>query len=494
MKKQVFNPYLPLWEYIPDGEPRLFDGRLYIFGSHDRAGGKGFCLNDYVAWSCPEDDLSDWRYEGVIFRKDQTPWNTKNEVYYAPDVVRGPDGRFYLYYFVANSSILSVAVCDKPAGKYEYYGDLCLRDGRIYGSDPDDWFTFDPSVLVDDDGRIWMYTGSGQRSNGRFGHKIMGCFVMELDKDMITIISDPKVVLPEDWDMKKPSFFEGPSVRHIGDIYYLICPTSDQTGLNYFTSASPTGPFTHRGQIHSTSEIGLNGRKISEAVYPLGNNHGGLECIKGQWYIFDHRMTNATMYSRQGVAEPVTINDDGTIDSVEVTSCGLNGGPLSGKGTYPATICCILHGKTPISTMLPWSPKVTQDGPDYVPQEPEDAGHEINVDTETEAPVSYVANMNKNCALGYRYFDLTETENISLELRGRGKGEIEISSAEKGAPAAILKFSGSSGWTSISAGLDTEMMLREAISNGELVSLKKMPLYIRFKGRGKIDIKSFTLK
>lgn len=77
MKNQVYNPYLPNWEYIPDGEPRVFNDRLYIFGSHDRFNGADYCENDYVSWSAPVDDLSDWRYEGVILRKNQTPWNIK---------------------------------------------------------------------------------------------------------------------------------------------------------------------------------------------------------------------------------------------------------------------------------------------------------------------------------------------------------------------------------------------------------------------------------
>lgn len=50
MKRQAYNPYLPAWEYIPDGEPRVFGDRLYIFGSHDRFGAEGYCENDYVAW------------------------------------------------------------------------------------------------------------------------------------------------------------------------------------------------------------------------------------------------------------------------------------------------------------------------------------------------------------------------------------------------------------------------------------------------------------
>ena len=53
--KQVFNPYLPLWEYVPDGEPHVFGDRLYLFGSHDRFGGRRFCENDYVVWSASVD-------------------------------------------------------------------------------------------------------------------------------------------------------------------------------------------------------------------------------------------------------------------------------------------------------------------------------------------------------------------------------------------------------------------------------------------------------
>lgn len=75
MKKQAFNPYLPSYEYIPDGEPHVFGNRVYIYGSHDRFDGAGFCLNDYVCYSADVHDLSDWKYEGVILRKDQDPRN-----------------------------------------------------------------------------------------------------------------------------------------------------------------------------------------------------------------------------------------------------------------------------------------------------------------------------------------------------------------------------------------------------------------------------------
>ena len=67
MKKQVFNPYLPTWEYVPDGEPHVFGDRVYVYGSHDLADGSVFCLGDYVCWSAPVTDLSDWKYEGIIY-------------------------------------------------------------------------------------------------------------------------------------------------------------------------------------------------------------------------------------------------------------------------------------------------------------------------------------------------------------------------------------------------------------------------------------------
>ena len=101
--KQAFNPYLPSWEYVSDAEPHVVDGRVYIYGSHDTFNGINFCLGDYVCWSAPVDDLSDWKYHGVIFKREQDPAAPKNRItngLAAPDMVQGPDGRFYLYYFI----------------------------------------------------------------------------------------------------------------------------------------------------------------------------------------------------------------------------------------------------------------------------------------------------------------------------------------------------------------------------------------------------------
>ena len=90
-KQQVYNPFLPLNEYIPDGEPHVFGDRVYHFGSHDKEGGYTFCMLDYVAYSAPVTDLSDWRYEGVIYQAKQDPRYPDPQYMYAPDVVQGND-------------------------------------------------------------------------------------------------------------------------------------------------------------------------------------------------------------------------------------------------------------------------------------------------------------------------------------------------------------------------------------------------------------------
>lgn len=124
-KMQAYNPYLPFFEYIPDGEPHVFDGRIYLFGSHDRFNGDGYCLNDYVCYSALLENPADWRYEGVIYKKMQDPRNQdfteKKRIQgihamWAPDVVQGLDGKFYLYYCLDFLPEIAVAVCNSPAG------------------------------------------------------------------------------------------------------------------------------------------------------------------------------------------------------------------------------------------------------------------------------------------------------------------------------------------------------------------------------------------
>lgn len=88
-------------------------------------------MNDYVCWSAPVDDLGNWRYESVIYKKTDDPLNPEGSMcFYAPDVTVGPepDGRYYLYHVLDKVSVVSVAVCDTPDGKYEFYGYVHYQD------------------------------------------------------------------------------------------------------------------------------------------------------------------------------------------------------------------------------------------------------------------------------------------------------------------------------------------------------------------------------
>lgn len=94
------NPILPLWEYIPDGEPRVFGERVYLYGSHDRAACVTFCDYKLKVWSAPLNNLNQWQCHGDSFRTRpgenspaDTPW-TDHELY-APDVVE-KNGKYYL--------------------------------------------------------------------------------------------------------------------------------------------------------------------------------------------------------------------------------------------------------------------------------------------------------------------------------------------------------------------------------------------------------------
>lgn len=470
MKYQAVNPYLPGWEHVPDGEPHVFGDRLYIYGSHDRSHGTTFCMEDYVCWSAPVEDLSDWRCEGVIWKKTDDPDNRGPVGYmYAPDVARGPDGRYYLYYFYCNNGkktySIKVAVCDKPAGQYQYYGEVKLKKTGQF-------LPFDPGVLVDDDGRVWLYYGSAMQM-GKSIFKVKGGAVVELAPDMKTVISGPKLTVPnmmhqKDTSFEGHAFFEASSMRKINGKYYFIYSSMLSHELCYAISNRPDGPFTYGGTIISNGDIGFNGRAKKDAVAPTGNNHGSIERVGNQWYVFYHRHTQGTSYSRQGCAEKITIAPDGSIPQVEITSCGLNGGPLKAEGRYPMDICCYL------------------------------SGGKLCIDEELcmREPVSFLSNMTKGAAAGIKSFAFTGKTTLCIHwrasLKGAGmmetltpylrkvKGKLEVLADLSAAPLASISLDNTSGdWES---------------ANCEFKLTRTHPLYFRYTGKGAIDIRDIIFE
>ena len=465
MKKQVFNPFLPVSEYIPDGEPHVFGDRVYLYGSHDKEGGETFCMLDYTVYSAPVDDLSDWRCEGVIYRADQDPDYKERKYMYAPDVVRGNDGKYYLYYCMSGDfgvggyfGPISVAVCDTPAGKYEYLGYVRYPDG----SPMKKYVCFDPGA-INDNGTIRIYYGTQYDFEERddfpqneglitsemnmFGksreeilgtpESVMGPSMVVVGDDMLTIVGEPVHVIPykvKGTDFEEHPFFEASSIRKVGDKYYFVYSSQKNHELCYAVSDHPDRDFRFGGTIVSNGDVGLNGRTEKDKLNMTGTTHGSIENINGQWYVFYHRLTHKSDYSRQACAEKIEIAPDGSIRQVEMTSCGLNGGALEAKGSYPAVIACnITNGNMPHG-----SNKIFTDSFPNVNHD--DTGR-------------FIAEIKDGTFIGYKYFKFDGSAALTLTVRGSGSGIFEITD-KTGRIIGTANVSPSDEWKSTSCTID----------------------------------------
>ena len=481
--KQIYNPYLPLYEHVPDGEPHVFDGRVYIYGSHDKENGEAFCMLDYVTYSALVDDLTNWRYEGIIYSAKQDP-NYENHPYmYAPDVVKGNDGRYYLYYSLAGGTktkswaswIMSVAVCDTPCGKFEFLGNVRYKDGTIVK----DFLMFDPGVF-NDNGRIFMYYGFNSFGNelpleeqGPFHDKTMEEILanpyvsayVELEDDMITVKHKPRQLLPSNTkgtSFEGHTFFEASSMRKFGDTYYFMySPRECNHEICYATSKYPDKDFVFGGTLISNGDIELNGRLPKDRLARTGNNHGSLEYINGEYYIFYHRQTHKNDFSRQACAEKIKMEKDGSFKQVEITTSGLNNGPLKAQGTYPAVICCNLtNGNMPHDDCYDIYPHITNKGEDR-----------------------YIAEIEQNTLIGYKYFDFQSVQKIGIEYRSGYKapnGKLAIILSENGEKIAQIDLKPQDNWTKAEATVQ--------IPNGTY------PLYFVYEGEGAIEMKEVYFK
>lgn len=388
------NPYLPNWEYIPDGEPRVFGDRIYVYGSHDRKDSIDFCDYKLKVWSAPVSDPTKWVCHGDIFRSrdghdspSDVDWT--DELLFAPDVVE-LGGKYYLYAYIVNAKGC-VAVADRPEGPFR----LLSRYEYDIPNHYDNGTFIDPGVLVDDDGRVYIYCG------------YQGSYMCELKDNMYEAVpgSYKLDIIPT---AEPHRFFEACSPRKINGTYYLIYSPQRGSCLDYATSDSPTGPFTYRGTI---IDNGID--------FPGGNDHGSVCCVNGQWYIFYHRMTNGTIMSRRGCVERIEILQDGTIPQVEMTSLGFEES-LNPYDFTQADTACVLKGGC------------------YI--------------TETSVFERPIVNVTDGCVMGWKYFDFGEdfaskTMQIRLKLRGTGsRGRVHVRlDSEDGEELGTVDFAEDSG-------------------------------------------------
>ena len=376
------NPILPLWEYIPDGEPYIFDDpdnpgmkRLYLYGSHDTRT-NGYCGYDYTLWSAPLEDLNHWRCHGTIFRLENdanghplSPTGV-GDILWDPDAqeVIGPDGKktYYLFPFnvKAPDRLGMVAKADRPDGPFKVVNWSKTDPTKVAS------FGYHLATFVDDDGRAYVYWS---RDIG-FGSDSVSA--AELDTATMCSLKPGTEVHPDiisSWRKEGVDrYFEGPSMRKIKGKYVLVYARYTQEGefglaasyctLAYAYADTPLGPFTYGGTLIDLRgrETGPDGQTRITAA-PGGNTHGSLCEVNGQWYVFYHRQTGTNSFSRQAMVAPVDVSvEEGpggkvTITEGEINSMGFETEGLNPFALHAAGIACHYTGPTPAADVFKYS-------------------------------------------------------------------------------------------------------------------------------------------
>ena len=446
----VGNPYMPLWEHIPDVEPYVFEDpdqpgkyRVYVYGSHDDLISE-YCGRDQVVWSASVDSLNNWRYDGVILVVDK---NANGEAFdsagtadvlYAPDVtlVTDKDGKKTYYLFPNDQTGFRnglIAKSSRPDGPFEVCNWSQENPNLVDGV-----LKFDPAVFVDDDGRVYGYWGFERSYAAEFDPTTMATVKpgTEIVEDMISGRNQEG----------RFKFFEASSIRKIKDKYVFIysrfteegefgLPTSNYT-LAYAYSDHPLGPWTYGGTIIDGRgrETDEQGNVIASAT-PDGNTHGSICEINGQWYVFYHRQTGTDEYARQAMVATIEVKvEEGAGGKVEISEGEYNSNGFALNGLDPferhsAGIACWYTG--PKAAEHNW-PNNTFYGSyvaaSYGGEEGMTKEEALASTKKYEAPydlrynTNYVVNNTNGSIVGYKYFNfdaerLTNEGNLMLCLR-----------------------------------------------------------------------------
>ena len=330
IERGLGNPYLPLWEHVPDGEPRVFEDpdhpgkfRAYIVGSHD-VSFRGYCGPDTRIWSAPVEDLSAWRDEGPVFTyKAGNQW----DVMYAPDLVevKGKDGKkvYYLYpHSRGNGRLGMVAKGDRPDGPFTPINMTADGSRNVPGST----MGFDPAVFIEyvtnrndpdfDIGfRAFGYWGFQTSSAGELDQKTM----YSIKPGTQAIDRFQTHVFPGE-DARAFAFFEAASIRKIGNKYVWIYSGSSgpeygiggaTATLRYAFADAPLGPWKSGGVLVDARAIvpTQDGTRL-QATFSGHNTHGSIQLINNQYYVFYHRAPRGFGYARQSMVAPVKVDWD----------------------------------------------------------------------------------------------------------------------------------------------------------------------------------------
>ena len=342
------NPYLPLWEHLPDGEPRVFEDpdnpgklRAYIIGSHDVTY-TAYCGPDIRMWSAPVEDLTQWRDEGPIFS-----WfvNGQWDTMFAPDLVETIDkttGKktYWLYPHSRGwQRVATVCKGDRPNGPFVPVnltadGTKCV-DGSL--------IDFDPSVFIepvtnkkDPDFkkgfRAYVFYGFQHSTaceldqntmfSKREGTELIDPFIPASSRDgkLLDKEGSEYKALYKGQNPLDFNFFEASSIRQVGNKYVMVFSgysgkeyglDNTNSALRYAFGDSPLGPWRSGGVLVDSRGVVLNEDGTKLMTTNAGHNtHGSLQQINGQWYVFYHRPPRGFGFARQAMVAPVKITWD----------------------------------------------------------------------------------------------------------------------------------------------------------------------------------------
>jgi hypothetical protein len=185
------------------------------------------------------------------------------------------------------------------------------------------WDDIDPAVFIDDDGQAYLYWGQFSAQAARLNEDMVSLDESSLRRDLLT--------------EEGHHFHEGSSVRKRGGVYYFVYTSIERgkpTSLAYATATSALGPFEHRGVIIDNA-----------ACDPKSwNNHGSIECVNGQWYVFYHRSSRRSQNWRRLCIEPIQFEADGSIREVRMSSTGA-GRPFALDEAIAGWRACEVQGQ-----------------------------------------------------------------------------------------------------------------------------------------------------
>jgi hypothetical protein len=328
LNKQAISQPLVKHIYTADPSAHVFNGKIYIYPSHDiDAGdafddlGSHFAMEDYhvLAMDTPQSEAED---NGVALHVNTVPWAEKQM--WAPDAAE-KDGRYYLYFPAKDHRgvfRIGVATSDSPTGPF------VPQPEAIKGS-----FSIDPAVFKDDDGSFYMYFGGiwgGQLQRWRTGtfkseqaespvaflpeddEPALCAKVAKLSNDLLEFTEAPKDVLILD-EHGKPllngdkdrRFFEASWMHKYKGKYYFSYSTGDTHFICYATGDNPYGPFTYGG-------------RILEPVVGWTSHHSICE-FEGKWYLFYHdsSLSKGVTHLRSVKVTELEHDENGKIKTIE---------------------------------------------------------------------------------------------------------------------------------------------------------------------------------